>query len=88
MKNSLRFLFIVGVVFNDIRLGTGVPTTFAQTYPDRPIQLVVPGAAGSILDVAGRIVAEEMGKILGQPVVVVTKPGAGIYPGHGCRGKE
>jgi tripartite-type tricarboxylate transporter receptor subunit TctC len=81
MKNHLRSLLLVGLFLAISGLGAGVTTTFAQTYPDRPIQLVVPGAAGSILDIAGRIVADEMGKILGQQVVVVTKPGAGFTLG-------
>ena len=38
----------------------------AQTYPDRPIKLLVPLAAASAVDIAARIVGEKMGDILGQ----------------------
>src|ERR1700754_314200 len=49
----------------------------AQSYPDRPISYVVPSSAGSSPDIVGRILAEAIAKILGQPVVVMNRPGAG-----------
>lgn len=49
----------------------------AQSFPVRPITMVVPFAAGGNNDVSGRIIAQEMGKGLGQPVVVENKTGAG-----------
>lgn len=48
----------------------------AQSFPDRPLKLVIGFAAGSSADVSARIVADEMGKALGQPVVVEARPGA------------
>jgi tripartite-type tricarboxylate transporter receptor subunit TctC len=55
----------------------------AQTYPARPIRLIVPWAAGTPADVAGRIVAGRLGAGLGQPVVVDNRPGAGGLIGFG-----
>ncbi|MBO0142361.1 tripartite tricarboxylate transporter substrate binding protein [Agrobacterium sp. Ap1] len=49
----------------------------AQTFPDRTITLVVPFAAGGSTDVVGRVVAQKMGDILGQQVVVENVAGAG-----------
>jgi tripartite-type tricarboxylate transporter receptor subunit TctC len=49
----------------------------AQTYPSRPITMVVPFAAGGTFDVMGRILAVRMSEILGQPVVVENATGAG-----------
>ncbi len=46
-------------------------------FPDRPINVVVPTAAGGTVDIVARIMAEKLGAELGQPVVVINKPGAG-----------
>ncbi len=48
----------------------------AQTYPQRPIKLLIGFAPGSSADVSARIVADQMSKSLGQPVVVEVRAGA------------
>jgi tripartite-type tricarboxylate transporter receptor subunit TctC len=48
----------------------------AQTYPARPIKMMIPLASGSAVDVAARIIAEKMGDILGQRFVIENEPGA------------
>lgn len=50
---------------------------FAQTYPTKPVRLVVPSAAGGAPDVICRLLGNELGVALGQPIVVDNKPGAG-----------
>ena len=49
----------------------------ADTYPSRPITLIVPFPPGGSTNVAGRIIADKMGKALGQPVIVENVGGAG-----------
>jgi tripartite-type tricarboxylate transporter receptor subunit TctC len=53
------------------------PCALAQTWPAKPIRLLVPLAAGSTADIVSRVVGTELAKRLGQPVVVENKPGAG-----------
>ncbi|MBR1195329.1 tripartite tricarboxylate transporter substrate binding protein BugD [Bradyrhizobium sp. AUGA SZCCT0240] len=49
----------------------------AQDYPKRPVTMIVPFAAGGTSDVIARVVAEEMAKSLGQPIVIENIVGAG-----------
>jgi tripartite-type tricarboxylate transporter receptor subunit TctC len=53
----------------------------AQPYPDRPIQFVIPTTPGSGVDIVGRLVAEELGKILKTQIVPINKPGASFTTG-------
>ncbi len=49
----------------------------AQNYPNRPITLIIPFAAGGPTDVLGRTMAQRLGEILGQTIVVENVGGAG-----------
>ena len=65
-----RNLFILG-------LATLAATAFAQGYPNKVIRLQVPFAPGGTTDIVGRVIAEPLGKALGQTVIVENKAGGG-----------
>lgn len=66
-----------------LALGAGSAiASFAQAgYPDRPIKLLVPFPAGALTDSLGRLMAERLRPVLGQPIVVENRPGAGTLLG-------
>lgn len=53
----------------------------AQTFPSRPVTMIIPFAAGGPTDVLGRVVGQRMGEILGQQVVIENVGGAGGHTG-------
>jgi tripartite-type tricarboxylate transporter receptor subunit TctC len=49
----------------------------ADNFPSRPLHLIMPYSPGGIVDFTGRVVAQKLGDVLGQPVVPENRPGAG-----------
>jgi len=74
-----KLLLVLSLLLIGFSFGT--QTIHAQPYPNRPIQLIIPGTAGSILDITGRLLADELGKILGTQLIPVNKPGGGFTVG-------
>jgi len=62
---------------------------WAQTYPTRPITMLVPFVPGSTADAVGRVLAERMRRVLGQPIIIENVSGAGgsIGTGRAARAK-
>ncbi len=59
-------------------LALGGPAPAQGNYPDRPVTIVVPLAAGSGMDVLVRLYADKLQQSLGKPVVVENRPGASL----------
>jgi len=73
----LRFVSLV------LASAAGIAVALAQSFPDRPLRLVVGFSPGGNVDVIARLLAQEMGKGLGQTIVVENKPGqAGAIAGE------
>src|ERR1700675_2339097 len=62
-------------------LAVAASPAHAQTYPNRPIRVVVPFSPGGAVDGPMRVIAQELSKRLGQQVIVDNKPGAGATIG-------
>jgi hypothetical protein len=75
VRTLLSLLVIAALVS-----GAAPPAT-AESYPSGPITLVIPLAPGDSTDTTGRVMAEELAKLLKVPVVPVNRPGAGMVIG-------
>jgi tripartite-type tricarboxylate transporter receptor subunit TctC len=73
----VRNLFLAGVVALGASHGQAAETDF----PKQPVTIIVPFAPGGSLDATARVLAEKLRDLLGQPVLVVNRPGAGSAVG-------
>ena len=64
----------LGIAFTALAMAAAA---HAQSWPQRPIRIVVPFAAGSSPDILARTISEPLAQALGQPIVIDNKPGAG-----------
>ncbi|MEW6664634.1 MAG: tripartite tricarboxylate transporter substrate binding protein [Thermodesulfobacteriota bacterium] len=78
MEKTARIL--LGLVVA-VSIALSVPPSQAQTYPNQPIQFVIPMTPGDTTDLTGRIIASELAKNLSATVVPINKPGGGATVG-------
>jgi tripartite-type tricarboxylate transporter receptor subunit TctC len=72
MRAMLQALFLAAAL-----LGTGVANAAPQSYPSRPVRVIVGFAAGGGIDVAARMMCQWLSERLGQQFIVENRPGAG-----------
>src|ERR1051326_3634442 len=60
-----------------LAMGTVTSKATAAGYPDRPVRIIAPLAAGGPSDITGRLMSQKLGDALGQTFVVENRPGAG-----------
>lgn len=75
-----RFVFIA--IF-----GSLASTSLASDYPNKPIRLIAPYPAGGTTDILARAIGNDLSKVLGQPVIIDNRAGAGGLVGHDMAAK-
>ena len=79
MQSLKKFTRIAALVSGSLLLS--VTPLHAQTYPAKPVRVVVPFPAGGIVDILTRAVTEKIATNWGSPIIVEAKPGAGALIG-------
>ena len=74
MRRSIK-LGVLSLVF--CALASMAQTSTSRDYPNRPIKMVIPYAAGGPMDFIGRTLSPRLTQILGQPIVIDNRAGAG-----------
>lgn len=81
-QNKKLYQSLLGLALGASLLISGASSAIAQSWPDRPLSIVVPAGTGGTNDRAARLMARFISEELGQPVTVVNRPGGGNMLGH------
>jgi tripartite-type tricarboxylate transporter receptor subunit TctC len=81
LRPAQRLRTLAAAAVGTLLLALWQPVALAQDYPTHPIKVIVPFSPGGAVDGPMRLVAQELGKRLGQAVTVENKPGAGATIG-------
>ena len=76
-RKLVKIAGVMGCAFGLWAATAGLAAAQAQSYPSKPIRMIVPFPAGGTTDVVARIVAQRMSEAMGQPVLVENRGGAG-----------
>jgi tripartite-type tricarboxylate transporter receptor subunit TctC len=68
-------------LFAGVALAMALPLAHAQAYPNKAVRVIVPQPPGGGFDTVGRLLADRMGKQMGQPFIVENRPGSGTLIG-------
>ncbi len=74
---SVRGKFALVIALASAAVMLASPRVHAQPYPSKPLRMIVPFAAGAATDIGARNLATRLAELLGQPIVVDNRPGAG-----------
>jgi tripartite-type tricarboxylate transporter receptor subunit TctC len=64
-------------LFAALLLALAASPLFGQTYPGKPVKVIVPFATGAASDTIGRLISDRLSQAMGQPFIVENRPGAG-----------
>jgi len=69
------------MIFAAASIAAAPAAVLAADFPDKPVKLIVPYAAGGTIDLVGRLLAPKLGALLEQPVIIDNRPGGGTMIG-------